>query len=232
MTSLEGEALAGATVPATAGRTGLWSVRAAGFAGLAFSVLFITALVELRDSPPAADSDVLRWYATARDRILFATYLIPFAGIAFLWFLAVVRRRIGRAEDQFFSTVFLATGLLFTAMLFTAGAAATSSASLAFAPGDSAAGDAQFIAVTRTLAQTVFYGFAIKMAAAFMLVTSSIGMRAGALPRWFAVLGIVAALVMLVSIGFLEPIAIVFPVWVGAVSVLLLRVAPEAWASA
>ena len=37
---------------------------------------------------------------------------------------------------------------------------------------------------------------------------------------------------MLVSIGFLEPIAIVFPMWVGAVSLLLLRVAPEAWVSA
>ena len=64
MTALEGEALAGATVPAAAGRTGLWSVRAAGIAGLAFSVLLITALVELRDSPPALDTDVLRWYVT------------------------------------------------------------------------------------------------------------------------------------------------------------------------
>ena len=51
--------------------------------------------------------------------------IIPFAGIAFLWFLAVLRRRIGHGEDQFFATVFLGSGFLYIAMLFAADAAAT-----------------------------------------------------------------------------------------------------------
>ena len=61
----------------------------------------------------------------ARDTWLAALYLVPFAGIAFLWFLAALRRRIGRLEDQFFSTVFLGSGLMFVAMLFAASAAAS-----------------------------------------------------------------------------------------------------------
>jgi hypothetical protein len=49
----------------------------------------------------------------------FALTLVPFAGIAFLWFMGVVRSHLGRLEDQFFSTVFYGSGLLFLAMLFT-----------------------------------------------------------------------------------------------------------------
>ena len=45
---------------------------------------------------------------------------MPFSGIAFLWFIAVVRHLIGDREDRFFATVFLGSGLLFVAMLFIA----------------------------------------------------------------------------------------------------------------
>jgi hypothetical protein len=67
------------------------------------------------------------------------------------------------------------------------------------------------------------------MAGAFMLVSSTIGRRTGALPRWFVLIGIVAGLVMLFSVGFFEPLALIFPAWVAVVSVLLLRADPESW---
>jgi hypothetical protein len=50
--------------------------------------------------------------------------LLPFAGVAFLWFIAVVRDRVGELEDRFFATVFLGSGLLFIAMMFNVGALA------------------------------------------------------------------------------------------------------------
>ncbi len=50
--------------------------------------------------------------------------LVPFAGIAFLWFIGVLRDRIGEREDRFFATVFLGSGLLFVAMMFVAVAVA------------------------------------------------------------------------------------------------------------
>ena len=53
-----------------------------------------------------------------------ALNLIPFAGIAFLWFVGVVRDRVGEREDRFFATVFLGSGLLFVAMLFVGAAVA------------------------------------------------------------------------------------------------------------
>ena len=50
--------------------------------------------------------------------------LLPFAGISFLWFVGVLRDRLGQREDRFFATVFLGSALLFLAMIFTAASVA------------------------------------------------------------------------------------------------------------
>jgi hypothetical protein len=43
---------------------------------------------------------------------------VPFAGIAFLWFIGVIRDRLGKLEDQFFATVVLGSGVLYLGMVF------------------------------------------------------------------------------------------------------------------
>ena len=98
--------------------------RAAAYAGIIFSVLMISALVLLRLSIPAHPGDVGTWLTDSGRRAAVAIGLnfIPFAGIAFLWFIGVVRDRIGEREDRFFASVFLGAGLLFVAMLFVAAA--------------------------------------------------------------------------------------------------------------
>jgi hypothetical protein len=53
-----------------------------------------------------------------REALGLALDLVPFAGIAFLWFIGGLRSRLGELEDQFFATVFLGSGLLFLASLF------------------------------------------------------------------------------------------------------------------
>ena len=91
--------------------------RAAAVAGIIFSALLITALVLLRLSAPAHASNPGAWLSNPRNRaeVAVALNLIPFAGIAFLWFIGVLRDRIGDREDRFFATVFLGSGLLFVA---------------------------------------------------------------------------------------------------------------------
>ena len=58
-----------------------------------------------------------------RQRGFPGAQLFLFAGIAFLWFIGVIRDQLGRREDRFFATVFLGSGLLFLGMLFVAAAA-------------------------------------------------------------------------------------------------------------
>ena len=96
--------------------------RAAGVAGIAFAVLFIAAVLILRNQP-AGDStatEIRDFYlgGHAGRVALVGVYLVPFSGIAFLWFIAVIRNMLADREDRFFATVFLGSGLLFVAMLF------------------------------------------------------------------------------------------------------------------
>ena len=98
--------------------------RAAAVAGIVFSVLMILAIVLLRLSVPSRPGASGVWLTDAgkRTAVAVALNLVPFAGIAFLWFIGVVRARVGEREDRFFATVFLGSGLLFVAMLFVAAA--------------------------------------------------------------------------------------------------------------
>src|SRR5271170_6721596 len=98
--------------------------RAASVAGIVFSLLMITALVLLRISAPAHPGAGGQWLTDSGKRaaVAVALNLVPFAGIAFLWFVGVLRDRIGHLEDRFFATVFFGSGLLFLGMLFTAAA--------------------------------------------------------------------------------------------------------------
>ena len=98
------------------------------------------------------------------------------------------------------------------------------------ARGDQVAADAGYL-FGRSLAESLFYVFAVKMSAVFMLVSSTIGRRTGFLPRWFIVVGMLAAVAMLLSVGFFEPLALIFPAWVAVVSLLILRAHPDSWAA-
>jgi len=99
-------------------RKDLTTPRAAAIAGIIFSLLLMASMFLIRTSIPAnplaAPVDVMKhWH-----RVSFALDLMPFAGISFLWFVGVLRDRLGELEDRFFATVFLGSALLFLAMIF------------------------------------------------------------------------------------------------------------------
>jgi hypothetical protein len=199
--------------------------RAAGIAGLLFAVLFIGSLLLLRGQPGAGSSadEIARWYLgdEAKRVGLIGLYLAPFAGIAFLWFIAVIRSHLGEREDQFFATVFLGSGLLFVAMLF--GAAAAASAPLASVKFQGApVPSPDSVGLARALAYTLLYVYGVRVAAVFMIAVSTIGLRTASMPRWLVLAGYVIAVVMLLSVSFFKLVVLVFPLWVAAVSVTIL----------
>src|SRR6516225_8281757 len=98
--------------------------RAAAVAGLIFSVLMLISLGIIRvavQDVPEGQSAINTRFGRA---ITLSLHIVPFAGLAFLWFIGVLRHRMGESEDQFFGTVFLGSGLLFVASLFAAAAVA------------------------------------------------------------------------------------------------------------
>jgi hypothetical protein len=213
---------------------------AAGVAGLVFAALFAASVVLLYPQPASGSTpgEIAAWYTGGHTRTLglVGLYLVPFAGIAFLWFVAAVRHRIGAYEDRFFATVFLGGGILFVALLYTAAAAAGAPlAAVRFQ--DAPPPSADVIVFARGLGYTLLYVYAIRAAAVFMIVSSTIGFRTQTLPRWLTLIGYMVALVLLVSVSYARGFVLIFPAWVVLVSIELLRrgrserVAPDAPAS-
>ena len=154
-----------------AARRALQTPRAAAIAGIAFALLMGAAVALMRWAIPAEPADAGEWLTDDARRRSFdvALQLVPFAGIAFLWFIGVVRTRIGDAEDRFFATVFLGSGLLFIAMLF---ATAAVGAGLVGTSG-AAAGrpDPEVWQFGREATWTLTNVYAMRMAAVFAIST-------------------------------------------------------------
>jgi hypothetical protein len=102
------------------------SRRTAAVAGIVFAVLLIAASVMMRQATVAADLESLTSDPLRRRVIRTSLQLVPFADIAFLWFIGIVRDQLGDVEDRLFTTVFLGSGLLFPAMLLQGVVTATS----------------------------------------------------------------------------------------------------------
>ena len=193
--------------------TTLRTPKAAAVAGIVFSLLTITIFWLLRSSFPLPPMAALAGLNRSAPVIAFAIYLVPFAGVAFLWFIGVLRDRLGRHEDQFFATVFLGSGLLFLAMLFTA-AAIVGSILAAFATKPDQSINAETFIFVRSLAFVLMNVFAIKMAAVFMISTSMIIARTRIVPRYLSYLGILAGIFILLTSQSVDWAFLVFPVWV------------------
>ena len=149
--------------------------RAAAIAGVVFSLLLGASLVLVRISVPTNPSDAKQWLADSgrRHAVLVAVNLVPFAGIAFLWFIGVIRDRLGDREDRFFATVFLGSGLLFVAMLFGA-AAVTASLATGFRGGvATSTGSSQTWHFGGSLAHTLLTTYGMRMAAVFMITMTT-----------------------------------------------------------
>jgi hypothetical protein len=135
--------------------------------------------------------------------------------------MAVLRNRLGGLEDRFFATVFLGSGLLFVAMQFVA--AAISQALLdTFTTEGMLPAQSETYAVGRAMGYALMNTFSVKMAAVFIFVTSSIGLRTAIFPRWMAFVGYGLASLMLLTITGFAWIALVFPSWVLLLSTYIL----------
>jgi len=193
-----------------------------------FSVLLILMLVLLRISTPSDPGGVGTWLTDSSRRALVAVALnlVPFAGIAFLWFIGVVRDRIGRHEDRFFSTVFLGSGLLFVGMLFVAAAVGGGLiAAASRAGGPPAAGT---LALGRNITSALLNVYSMRMAAVFTMTTVTIARRTAFVSRWITLAGLVTAVVLLVGIGISPWVELLFPAWVLALSLDILLAGPSA----
>src|SRR4051812_35322807 len=98
--------------------------------GIAFSVLFVVSVLLITSVPNArASDDQIRAFYTGAGSPGIATaaglYVLPFAGIAFLWFSVALRMwaaASGRTQGFLQSNLQLVSGIAFVILMFVAAA--------------------------------------------------------------------------------------------------------------
>ena len=196
--------------------------KAAAIAGIAFSLLLLLILWLLRTSIPADPLEPGAWLATDTRAITVALNLVPFAGVAFLWFIGVLRDRLGQREDRFFASVFFGSALLFLAMLFAAAAVIGAVMLVASISEPNELISSATFRFARAVSYIIMNVYAIKMAAVFMISTSTVLIHTGIAPRWIALLGFSLAVILLIGSFFISWSIAVFPSWVFLISVYIL----------
>jgi hypothetical protein len=206
-------------------RQELRTPRAAAVAGILFAVLFTTSMVLIRLVLPEDlhTTSIAAWSQGNTTMLSLALTLVPFAGIAFLWFMGVVRAHLGTLEDQFFSTVFFGSGLLFLAMMFASAAIAGGILSSYAIEADTLI-KSGIITSGRAIMYTTTNVYSIRMAAVFMISLGTIWIRTRAMQRLFVFLTYAVALLLLVSSNLTLWLVLVFPAWVFVISVFILTV--------
>lgn len=200
--------------------------RTAAIAGIVFSVVFIVAISLFRSAVSIDPDDAGGWLTSGSQRIRvgLALALLPFAGIAFLWFIGVIRDHLGDREDRFFATVFLGSGLLFVTMLFMCGAV------MATLVGITANGvvDVQVWRFGRRLAFILMNTYGLRMGAVFAIATTTLARRLDLLAPWLHVVGYLSALALLLAGTAIPWIEMLFPLWVLLVSIHILLASRQA----
>jgi hypothetical protein len=199
----------------------LTTPRAAAIAGILFGLLFAASLALMRGAIPLDISMDMSWVEAGAWKINLALGLMPFAGIAYLWFIGVVRDKLGEFEDKFFSTVFFGSSLLFLAMVFI---------SMAIAGGilvtyrliSGETPDYTVIYFGRALMLHINNVYALRLAGVTMISLATIWMRTGLMPRWLAVVTYSLALALLVVVNYNLWVTMIFPAWVTLISLFIL----------
>ncbi|MGI9645330.1 MAG: hypothetical protein ACR2O6_08490 [Ilumatobacteraceae bacterium] len=209
---------------AVGARRRMVSIEAAAVAGLAFAVLSFISVTLLTRLPDASDPAAIdAFYADSAERRLdfVALTLAQFAAITFLWFLAVIRRRIGDREDRFFATVFYGSGLTYIAVMLV-GSAVLAGPSVAIDYGEGVPPGQDTYSLVVGIGWGIMLSVVPRVQAIFMITTSTLIMRSGAIFKGVAILGYLIAAILIVVPILTRPSGVGLPVWVALTSIVLL----------
>ncbi|MBK9178722.1 MAG: hypothetical protein IPM45_03960 [Acidimicrobiales bacterium] len=211
-------------IPSQRIRRRLASIEAAAIAGIVCAVGWAIALRGLLSVPGigASDKEINEYYADTSNATAAIVWLqiLVVSTIAFLWFVGVVRGRLGDREPRLFGTVFFGSSVLLAGLLF-AGTALLAAPSVLLAVGDRSP-DPETVSVFRAGAAVVLSVFAPRIATLVMLSTASLGRATGALPGWLVVLTYVIGVIAFVNISIATPTVYAVPAWIALVSIVLL----------
>ena len=198
------------------------SPRSAALAGILFSVLLVASMLLVTGvSQVTSEKITLELLETSVESASLGLSLVPFAGIAFLWFTGVIRDHIGDREDRFFATVFLGSGIAFVVLLFIY-AAILGAVYGTYAMAADRIADNDVYVFAFMLINEIIGNYILRIAGVYMFSIGTIWTRAAVTPRWLSLITYLLALVFLFFAGSIREARFVFPGWVFLTSVFIL----------
>lgn len=196
--------------------------------GAAFTLFFLAGLLSFSQAPrkDASDAEIVSYYSGGNQELVLlgGLYLLPFAAVAFLWFIAALREWVthsARTIDHLISTVQMLSGIGFITLLFAAAGAATIvSLSSRLAGGEI---DATLARQFPLYGQTLLIVFGMRMAAIFVTSTAKIGHGARLYPHWFVLASYAVAVALFLAATLNVWLAAVFPLWVAVLCAIIWR---------
>ena len=205
----------------------LRSPRSAAIAGLVFSVLLGAIIVLIHGALPDDATDISgEWLGKNGEMVSLAIGFVPIVGVVFLWFMGVVRDRLGHVEDQFFSTVFMGSGLLFLAMIFI-WAALGEMLLYGYSVNPKLMIEGGFYLMGWKLMHEIITVFAMGMAGVYVFSSGTFWARTGVTPRWLSIVTWSVAVLLWLSSYLGWWVQLIFPAWVFLISVYLLAVSQK-----
>jgi hypothetical protein len=176
------------------------------------------------DAPPAK---VIKYYGDSgnRDQIAIGWLLIVISVFFFLWFLGALRQLLSRIDAEGLLTTLATVGGAVYASLTLAGAGLQAGV---LTMSDDTYRDQVYPGIIHA-ARDASYIMHVSggAGAAALIVAASLGLlRAGMLPAWAAVIGVIIGVLQLVSVFFFP--LILLAIWFVAASILLFLAASRA----
>lgn len=200
-------------------------VESAAAAGIIYSLLATIAFLSI-DKIPAPSSSELEWTEWIEDGgnramlILFLN-LASVSAVAFLWFVAVIRRRVGDREDRFFATVFLGSALVYVSLWLVAASIIASPAVLS-SLDDGRPLNWEVYRLAEGTAAAILLVAIPRISAVFVASTSTVYLRTGVVPNWLAYVGYTVAFGLFFVPFVTTPLGLGLPLFVLISSVTIL----------
>jgi len=200
--------------------------RLSGLTGILFAALFVIALVFIYTTPrlSASDAEITAFYAgNSTVLVTVGQFLIPLAGIAFLWHAHTTRLLIKFRTPTPSAIPYglqLASGILFVVLLF-AGTASAGAVALLKDLTNGPLPSADVVRGMLALGYAMVFIYAIRGAGMYALTTTNLLRQAGIMPTWLAVVSYLLALFLLVSTTLHPVVVLIFPTWVVVASLVV-----------
>ena len=197
------------------------SPRAAAIAGIIYSVLMYIIMFSTYSARIQPEKVTREWLQSISSTASLVIALVPFAGMAFLWFTGVVRDQLSYQEGRFFATLFFGSGIIQVVLLFI-WSAVFGAIIVTMGMGSFGANGNEIYIFGYVLMNEIIGNYALRMGGIYMTAIGALWGRTGLMPRWLIISTFILALGFIFAANRFREARFIYPTWVLVVSVYIL----------